>query len=223
MSEELLTIKEIARRINLPESNVRYYRDKFDKYLPSVGSGRKRRFKPEAMEVFEAIVKDLEQGLSSPDIEHRLAKRFSQNPSDYCETGFDACLPGLSPGRDISFFQEIMSSQATALEKMAESLKLERGLEKELSKLRMGCAKMKKALGLIWKKQKQTAVPAAHIEIDERIARIDSELESVSDRQDRLEKKMEKELGLIREELKKCQFWTKRMLMQDSSKKISGD
>ncbi len=47
MNQEFLTIKEIARRLDLPESNIRYYRDRFDRLLPSAGQGRKKRYKPE--------------------------------------------------------------------------------------------------------------------------------------------------------------------------------
>jgi hypothetical protein len=37
---ELLTVAEIAKRLRLPESTVRYYRNRFNAYVPSVGSGR---------------------------------------------------------------------------------------------------------------------------------------------------------------------------------------
>ena len=59
MSDELLTIKEIARQLDLPESNIRYYRDRFEDFLPYVGEGRKRRYKPEALDVFRFIVSEL--------------------------------------------------------------------------------------------------------------------------------------------------------------------
>ncbi len=133
MSQELLTIKEIAGRLNQPESNIRYYRDKFEKYLPSVGEGRKKRFKPEAMEIFETIVNGQSKNLSAQDIEKELAGNFAQNPSFWREKNPpEHTFPGLYSGPDTAFIQNVLSSQAGALEKMAEALKLERGFKYEL-------------------------------------------------------------------------------------------
>ncbi len=51
----LLTIAELARILDLPESTTRYYCNRFADHLPSVGEGRRRRFKPEALEVLRTI------------------------------------------------------------------------------------------------------------------------------------------------------------------------
>ncbi|MFP4083553.1 MAG: MerR family transcriptional regulator [Desulfonatronovibrio sp.] len=220
MSENLLTIREIARRLDLPESNVRYYRDKFEKYLPSVGSGRKKRFKPEAMDIFEAIVQGLNQNLSSSEIEAGLAGQFSQNPSIYQEYQNPASSQtDKYPVPDSYFFQDILSSQAGALEKMAEALRLEHGFKQDLLEVRAGCARMKKALGIIWQKQKD--MNRTDPGVDKRLRAVEDELQAINERQNTTEQRMHKELGELREELKKCQFWTKRVLMQASSRKIS--
>ncbi len=222
MSENLLTIREIARRLDLPESNIRYYRDKFEKYLPSVGSGRKKRFKPEAMDIFEAIVQGLNQNLSSSEIEDGLARQFCQNPSVYQEYQNPAAsLADKYPVPDHSFFQDILSSQAGALEKMAEALRLEHGFKQDLLQVRAGCARMKKALGIIWQKQKD--LNKTDPEVNKRLSAVEDELQVMNERQNSIEERIRKELGELREELEKCQFWTKRMLMQTSSQKISGE
>lgn len=220
MSENLLTIREIARRLDLPESNIRYYRDKFEKYLPSVGSGRKKRFKPEAMEIFEAIVQGLNQNLSSSEIEAGLAGQFSQNPSVYQEyQNPPSSLPEKYPLPDSSFFQDILSSQAGALEKMAEALKLDHGFKQDLLQVRVGCARMKKALGIIWQKQKD--INKTDPGINKRLSAVEDELREMNKKQDNIAERMDREVSELKEELKKCQFWTKRVLMQTSSKKIS--
>lgn len=51
----LLTIAELARNLNLPESTARYYCNRFAAHLPSVGEGRRRRYKPEALETLRTI------------------------------------------------------------------------------------------------------------------------------------------------------------------------
>lgn len=44
----LHTLREIARTLGLPESTVRYYRDAFSSYVPTVGRGWRRRYPPAA-------------------------------------------------------------------------------------------------------------------------------------------------------------------------------
>lgn len=46
---ELMTMAEIAKQSGLPESTVRYYRERFAPYVPAVGEGRGRRYHPEAL------------------------------------------------------------------------------------------------------------------------------------------------------------------------------
>lgn len=220
MSENLLTIREIARRLDLPESNIRYYRDKFEKYLPSVGSGRKKRFKPEAMDIFETIVLGLNQNLSSSQIEDRLAGQFSQNPSTYQEyQPFSASMPEKYPETVSSLFQDILSRQAGALEKMAEALKLEHGLKQDLLQVKADYAGTKKALGIIWQKQKN--LHRTEPWIKKRLSAVEDKLQAMNERQNSIEERVHRELEGLKEELKKCQFWTKRMLMQTSSTKVS--
>lgn len=62
--EELLTLKEIAARLGVPESNLRYYRNRVGDFLPSVGEGRRRRYFPEAAEVLRRTVELVSQGVS---------------------------------------------------------------------------------------------------------------------------------------------------------------
>src|SRR5258705_7244403 len=66
------TLRDIAREVNLPESTIRYYRDAFAGYIPTVGLGRRRRYAPEALDIFRIIVDGFAQNLSREDIEVRL-------------------------------------------------------------------------------------------------------------------------------------------------------
>jgi DNA-binding transcriptional MerR regulator len=76
---ELLTIAEIARRLNIPESTVRYYRDRFAAYIPDIGEGRSRRYKSETIEVIRFISDSMKAGIPVEDIESMLQARFSVN------------------------------------------------------------------------------------------------------------------------------------------------
>ena len=87
MSETLMTIKEIADRLGVPESNIRYYRDKYECFLPFVGKGRKRRYRPEAVGVFERIIQAVHEQHSPEQIASALrgesaAARPVQQPSE---------------------------------------------------------------------------------------------------------------------------------------------
>ena len=68
--DKLLTIKDIAQRLNIPESTARYYRDKWPEYIPTVGTGRNKRYKPEAVDVLRLVAEGLRNGRSAIEIEN---------------------------------------------------------------------------------------------------------------------------------------------------------
>ena len=75
---ELLTGAEIAKRLDLPESTVRYYRDRFAEYVPTTGEGRNRRYKAEALKVFTAIAESIRSGTPADIVEEELRDRFQR-------------------------------------------------------------------------------------------------------------------------------------------------
>lgn len=75
MSITTLTMAQIAKALNIPSSTVRYYREKFESYIPSIGDGRSRRYQPEAQEVI-AYISELVKSVPMSEIEHYLAERF---------------------------------------------------------------------------------------------------------------------------------------------------
>jgi DNA-binding transcriptional MerR regulator len=65
MSDEpLLTLKEVADKLELPESTVRYYRDAFLDHIPSIGTGRRRRYPPAAVAVLRTLAAGYAAGRS---------------------------------------------------------------------------------------------------------------------------------------------------------------
>jgi DNA-binding transcriptional MerR regulator len=74
----MLTIKEISKRLQIPESTIRWYANhgKLIEFFPTVGEGRKRRFKPEALNVFRFIVATIKEAASVDDVAERLAQEF---------------------------------------------------------------------------------------------------------------------------------------------------
>ena len=89
--ERLLPVAAIAREIDVPESTVHYWKNKFQDYLPASGRGRQKRFKPAAINVFRTIRELLDNGYTTPDIRHELEKRFASDGAG--EIDFDAGSP----------------------------------------------------------------------------------------------------------------------------------
>ncbi len=80
---DLFTLKDIAQRLNLPESTLRKYRDAYPQFIPYVGSGREKRYRAEAEEVFKAIrERRVDRHLSWEDTESELADIFPMNPDE---------------------------------------------------------------------------------------------------------------------------------------------
>lgn len=75
-STELLTIAEIAKRLEIPESTVRYYRDKYPAFVPSIGRGRSRRYPAEAVAVLRFIADGLRNSVPPEAVEEGLRERF---------------------------------------------------------------------------------------------------------------------------------------------------
>jgi DNA-binding transcriptional MerR regulator len=62
--DELLTLKEIAKRLDVPESNLRYYRNRIGDFLPSAGKGRRRRYFPEAEDILRKTIEYISEGVT---------------------------------------------------------------------------------------------------------------------------------------------------------------
>jgi len=77
--ENLLTIKEIARRLGLAESTARYFRDKWPEFMPAVQHGRRTLYRPEALKVFKIIAEETQKRRSAEEIAERLSPLFAVN------------------------------------------------------------------------------------------------------------------------------------------------
>jgi len=74
--KKVLSVAEIARELELPESTVHYWKNRFAQHLPSVGRGRQKRFKPEAIEVFSTISRLLKEGHTARDVMDQLGQAY---------------------------------------------------------------------------------------------------------------------------------------------------
>lgn len=73
----MYTISEIAEKIEIPESTVRFYRNKFKQWVPEVGEGRKKRYTEKSVEVLDFIATQMRQTNRTQDeIEAALSLRY---------------------------------------------------------------------------------------------------------------------------------------------------
>lgn len=82
----LLTIAEIAKRYDLPESTARYYCKRFLDFLPHSGHGKRRRYRPEAMDVFAIILPEMKKRKDAAAVEAVLEESFSRVVVDKSDT-----------------------------------------------------------------------------------------------------------------------------------------
>ncbi len=76
MPEKLLSVAEIARRLDVPESTLHYWKNRFSQYVPSVGRGRLKRFRPEAVEAFRTVAELMKSGHAAEDVMAALAQSY---------------------------------------------------------------------------------------------------------------------------------------------------
>ena len=90
-TEGLLSIADISRHFSLPESTTRYYCKRFAAFIPSVGEGRRRRYRPETLEVIAAILEQMQKSRTAASVENALLVRFPRNALAVSKP--EPCLP----------------------------------------------------------------------------------------------------------------------------------
>lgn len=110
----LLTIAELSRSLELPESTTRYYCNRFAAHLPSVGEGRRRRFRPEAFEKLRTIAETMRRDKNAYAVDLALRSQ---------DAGGSA--PPVMAAQDVSFAAQMLSlleNQTKAMQDIAEAM-----------------------------------------------------------------------------------------------------
>ena len=79
VAESLLSIADISRHFSLPESTTRYYCKRFAQFIPSVGDGRRRRYRRETLDVISAILEQMQKSRTAAAVEDALNARFPRS------------------------------------------------------------------------------------------------------------------------------------------------
>lgn len=185
--ERLLSVAEIARRLGVPESTVHYWKNRFAQHLPSTGSGRQKRFRPEAVEVFRVIAEMFSLGHSTQDVMEALGKRFPLTASldgDHFAAGTDAPFSQKSmhgPGHEAEpMLADTAVRMAAAIAKemgteIARSIG--EGLRLHLSGIALGPGEAREALPPALDAEELSAIKSA---VEETCGRLDANSDEVS-------------------------------------------
>jgi DNA-binding transcriptional MerR regulator len=76
--KELFTIQQIGKELGVPESTLRYWRDRHEEYIPTQGTGRQRRYPIEAVAVFRRIAELAAEELTAEQVAERLRLEFTR-------------------------------------------------------------------------------------------------------------------------------------------------
>ena len=121
--ESLLSIADISRHFSLPESTTRYYCKRFAAFIPSVGDGRRRRYRRETLDVIAAILEQMQKSRTAAAVEDALLARFPRNALALA----DSPLPAMAPQQSAAEFfpaaaLQLIERQTQALEGIAQVL-----------------------------------------------------------------------------------------------------
>ena len=75
---DLYTLSRLSAELNIPESTLRRYTKQFSEFIPSVGQGRKRRFRAEAKPILLKISQYFREGLETDQVTARLEQNYQR-------------------------------------------------------------------------------------------------------------------------------------------------
>jgi DNA-binding transcriptional MerR regulator len=140
MSKKFISLREVGRQLDIPPSTIVYYKDKFERFIPSEGGeGRRTRYPVEVLEIFRRIRKMFNNNWSTEQIEQELALKFGMLMNDQqhdqsfeqpISTGALQDLAGvLSRMSDMLDNQSLFRSEIRSLRDEVAALRAEREAE----------------------------------------------------------------------------------------------
>ena len=121
---KLYTIAKMAKTLKIPESTVRFYRDRHSEFLPYQGTGRKKRYKEEALKALRTIAELAKRNLTAEEIEEQLSQEYSRNVEAGNETtGIIAVEQQESIARALTDNLKAIADQKQEIQELREEVK----------------------------------------------------------------------------------------------------
>ncbi|MGJ3523737.1 MerR family transcriptional regulator [Nitratidesulfovibrio sp. D1] len=99
MIREMLTLREIARRLDVPPSSIAYYKDRFARFLPAgEGRGRRLRYPVHVLDIFREIRSMYTRNVAAEQIEERLEELVAALSASVGQSGQPSGQPGTRSG-----------------------------------------------------------------------------------------------------------------------------
>lgn len=137
--EQLLTLADIARHFNLPESTARYYCKRFAEFIPAVGEGRRRRYRRESLEVVAAVLDHMRTARTAAGVEDALNRQFPRTTEALTPVREKAPVPSMSSGFAENALpavaMRLLEQQTRAMEGIAAALNMLAHHQENLRKL----------------------------------------------------------------------------------------
>jgi len=130
---------QIAKQLNLAESTARFYRDRFEDFIPSIGEGRKKRYKPETIEVLRFIAEGYNRNLTAMDIKDGLSRVVARN-IEFEEVS--ATTTATAQQQSEIELQQYALQLQIALEQMGTTMQIIANQKEEIAELRKHIAVM---------------------------------------------------------------------------------
>lgn len=126
VAESLLSIADISRHFSLPESTTRYYCKRFAHFIPSVGEGRRRRYRRETLDVIAAVLEQMQKSRTAAAVEDALNARFPRNAVAVADAAPPTAVAQIPAGNEFlpSAALQILERQTNAIEGIAHLLHL---------------------------------------------------------------------------------------------------
>ncbi|WP_320007954.1 MerR family transcriptional regulator [Maridesulfovibrio sp.] len=134
MTNQYLSLREVGRRLDIPPSTIVYYKDKFSKFIPSMGDGgRRQKYSIEVVEIFRRIREMYGMNWTTEQIESELSLKFGALVDSINSDQQVINKAGLEPSSDM---QTVIKGLSSVLGKVSDLLSNQALFQAELRDLR---------------------------------------------------------------------------------------
>ena len=131
-AKKTYTIADISRELGIAESTLRYWRDRYSDFIPVEGSGRKKRYKEEALSVFSKIAELTAESKTAEEVAEALNTEMTRIIEVPQDNSSNAAAKGL-PVERLTQVLETMADQQQRIEKLENKLEeTEKRVEQKL-------------------------------------------------------------------------------------------
>lgn len=157
---QYLSLREIGRRLGIPPSTVVYYKDRFERFIPSVeGRGRRKKYPAEVLDIFKGIREMYDNNWSADQIERELALRFGKVAEAVRRESKDLVPLGVSEGQS----PDLVRTLTDVLDKMSGMLETQAIYKGEIDSLKGEVGALQAELG---KREQEYAASVRQMESD---------------------------------------------------------